>query len=100
MRYLCAWQHYNKEDNIVKKVKMFETKTNNIINGQAQLLVKLSTEYDLPVEFIERQFDESNLIGVFYIRPKRDNNPMELSDVDVDAELEKYDRLNDEYYNT
>ena len=92
MRFLCSWQYRDENDQLIKKCEMLNTRTNDIKKGQVQLLSRISTDYNIKSEFIDREEDESQLEGIFYITPKRDNTINELSNIEIDEELEAYER--------
>lgn len=88
MRFLCCFKYKDKEGNLVLKSEMHKTKTDDISRGQLQLLVKLSTDYDIPAEFVDRNDDAP---GILYINPKKEYAPDKLCE-ELDFDLEIYER--------
>jgi len=84
MRFLCCFLHKDEEGNLVKKAEVHTTKTEDVTKGTIQLLVKLSKDYSIPTEFVNR---EDNCEGVLYIHPKQEYCPTSLCDLD-DTEYE------------
>lgn len=81
-RYLCAFKI--KEDNVtVLKSKMFTTKTDDVEKGKVELLVRLSKEYDIPAEFVDKYSED---LGVIYINQHKYYCPTELCDEDMDGD--------------
>lgn len=82
MRFLCGYRLKDDKGNLVIKTEVHTTKVNNEDKGRHQLLVKLSTEFDLPNEFVERERD---IPGILYINPKRTHCPEDLCDLDLEG---------------
>ncbi len=99
MRFICCWQFKNEQNKLVKKVEILTSQADKVYLGRKELLNKISIEYNLGNNITAKEYNnDGDLIntGIFYIRPKRDNSFNNLSNIDIDFELEKYERNNAE----
>lgn len=83
-RFLCAFK-VKEDDNIVLKSKMLTTKTDDVVKGQVELLNRLSTEYNIPAEFVDKHTED---LGVIYINQHKYYCPTEICDEDMDEDNE------------
>ena len=92
MRYLACFL-IEENNELVKKTQMLTSKEDNVVKGEFDILKRLSTEYNLPEHYVDR--DEDNPVkGVLYIRPKKEYCPTSLCELDYERwEREEYDRI-------
>ena len=82
-RFLCAYKIKGEDDKPQLKVEMHTTKTDELEKGQVELMVKLSLQYDIPAQFVEKHTDE---LGIVYINQHKHYCPTELCDEDMDED--------------
>jgi hypothetical protein len=80
MRYLACFI-VEEDGELVKKTQMLYSKEENVHKGAFDILKRLSTEYNLPAHYIDRD-DENPKKGVLYINPKREYCPTSLCGLD------------------
>ena len=84
-RFLCAFKIKEEDGSIGLRSKMFTTKTDDIEKGKIELLVRISQEYGIPAEFVDRHEDE---VGVLYINHHKHYCPSEICDENMDEDNE------------
>jgi hypothetical protein len=80
-RFLCTFKVKEEDGSIALKSKIFTTKTDDVELGRVELLVKLSKDYDIPAQFVNKYTEDT---GVIYINPHKYYCPTELCDEDMD----------------
>ena len=93
MRYICCFI-IEQDNELIKKVQMLKSENSNVIRGEIELLNKLSSKYNLPDYYVERD-DENPVKGVLYIRPRKQHKLKDLCDLDIpEYERMQYGRFN------
>lgn len=82
-RFLCTFKVKEEDGSIGIRSKMFTTVTDNIELGRVELLVKLSKDYDIPAQFVNKYTEDT---GVIYINPHKYYCPTELCNEDMDED--------------
>jgi hypothetical protein len=80
-RFLCAFKVKDEENKVVLRSKMFTTKTDDVEKGKVELLVKISQEYNIPAQFVDKHSED---LGILYINPHKYYCPAELCDENID----------------
>lgn len=82
-RFLCAFKVKEEDNSIGLRSRMFTTKTDDIEKGKIELLVRISQEYGIPAEFVDKYTED---LGIIYINHHKYYCPTEICDENMDED--------------